>query len=213
MQRLSERLESYSLAKVLDDYCTHLHEIELEERTCTLLPIARYESDFVSVTSSKEFLDVFRSDYVKSVANEPVIAESCATKNMTIDHSVVELLSTQSNMRHGDLLNEMRLHFKDNDASPSMTDLELLSELDKYLDNAERSKRGYAELLKSIPPSVLTTYRDKLTKKTDGKSKVGIPLKEPTAVTDMKSPRRRRGSFKRKLVRIIIFTSSICSPF
>ena len=205
MQRLSGRLESYSLTKVLDDYCSHLHEIELEERACTLLPIARYESDFVSVTSTKEFLDVFRSDYIKSVATESVTVESCATETMTTDHSVGESLSTQSNMRHGNLLNEMRLQFNDTDASPLMSDLELLSKLDDYLDNAERSKRGYAELLKSIPPSVLTTYRDKLTKKTDGRSKVGVPLKEPTALTEMKSPRRRRGSFKRKLVRITIF--------
>lgn len=204
MQRLSERLESYSLSNVLDDYCSHLHEIELEERACTPLPIARYESDFVSVTNSKEFFDVFRSDYIKIVTIESMLADNCATETMTADHSVVESLSTESNIGHGDLLNEMRLHFKDPAASPVITDLELLLKLEKYLDNAGRSKRGYAELLKSIPPSVLTTYRDKLIKKTDSKSKVGIPLKESTALLDIKSSRRGRGSFKRKLVSIII---------
>lgn len=205
MQRLSDRLESYSLCKVLGDYSSHLHEVELEERACTPLPIARYESDFVSVTTSKEFLDVFRSDYIKSVTVESAVLESTPFEITTSDHSVEKSLTTLSNMRDGNLLNEMRLQFNGIDASSSITDLDLLSKLDIYLGNIEKSKRGHTELLKSVPPSVYTTYKDKLNKKTDSRNKVGVSVKISTALSNTKLPRRRRGSFQRKLVRNITY--------
>ena len=75
MQNLLEKLEGYSISQVLEEYSEDLREIEAEEGSCAYQPVSRYESDFVSVTGSKELNATYRRDYITNVED---CVENCS---------------------------------------------------------------------------------------------------------------------------------------
>lgn len=203
MQKLSERLEGYSISTVLKEYCADLREVEAEEKACLQQPISRYESDFVSVTSAKELSAAYRKDYIRDVHERYEDYENLvAQKVAAVNEKVTSATPTDNSRRN--LLDEMRLHFNDGNKNVTLSDLELLAQLDDYLERIDRSKRGYAELLKSVPLAAFSAYKEKLSKKSESTSLSGVSVQNLSTSSEIKEPGRRRGGFKRKLV------SSLC---
>lgn len=194
MLRLSEKLESYTISSILKEYCTDLRELESEERLCTQQPISRYESDFVSVTNAKELLALYRKDYIREVAE----IDDLPFGNLT--SCDIDNLQTATSSASVNLVDDFRLHFAEADRNQKLSDLELLSKVDAYLNSMDRSKRGYAELLKSVPASAFDAYKEKLTKKAESNTSIGVALQDLSTKKETKEPGRRRGGLKRKLV-------------
>lgn len=212
MQRLSEKFDGYTISSILKEYCADLRELESEERACAQQPISRYESDFVSVTNAKELLALYRRDYIKKVDEADFISGKDQRTGTLGPFEVDSLLSAKSSA-HESLVTEFRQYFAAGDRGQKFSDLELLSKVDAYLSLADRSKRGYMELLKSVPKSAFDAYKEKLTKKAENNAVVGISLQDVSAKKDTKESGRRRGGFKRKLVCFSAVVSIVCQPF
>lgn len=201
MQSLKERLESYSLSSVLKDYCSDLREIEARERLCPQQPIARYESDFVSVISSKELLAAFRRDFIRVVDDISIDTKDAVIASKLPEISAVKLEAKVQSLRSArNVVDEMRLMYSDDFGESTINNVELLEKLDDYLRKADSCKRGYSELLKSIPPSAFSMYEDRLKKTGDGPECKTSSVAEVTEKADIIAPMKRRGGFKRKLV-------------
>ena len=200
MQSLLERLDGYSITNVLEEYISDLSEVQKEEGRCPHQPISRYESDFVSVTSSKELLSLYRRDYITHV-NDGVEPNDTHVANIKSDAIKTETFNTKpsSHRETSDLVDEMRLMFSNN-GSKKISDLELLAELDVYLDKVDRCKRGYSELSKSIPTNAYSAFKEKLLKK-DSSQIQNISVISSDLNNFIKQPIRRCRSGKRKLVR------------
>lgn len=200
MQRLLDRLNGYSISNVLDDYCSDLRKVETEEGLCPHQPISRYESDFVSVTSSKELLSLYRKDFIAHVVEELVTKEivAAAWKSGAKNTASFDMKTTP----YGDtskLVDEMRMKFC-NDDKTKLDNMELLAKLDIYLDKIDRCKRGYSELSKSIPLSAYSAFKEKLSVK-DNTLTQNVSIVNNNIKSEIKQPIKRRGGCKRKLVR------------
>jgi hypothetical protein len=199
MQRLSEKLDGYTISSILKEYCADLRELELEERVCIQQPISRYESDFVSVTNAKELLTLYRKDYITEVDEiDGINVKDVAFGKLGLCD--VDNLQTATTSASDNLVNDFQFYFGEGDSNKKLPDLELLSRIDAYLDSMDRSKRGYAELLKSVPTSAFNTYKEKLTKRAESNTLIGVALQDLSTKKEAKEPGRRRGGFKRKLV-------------
>jgi hypothetical protein len=197
MEKLSEKLTNYSIYNVIEEHCSDLQELYTKEKECMHQPISRYESDFVSISSLKEISTTFRNDYIKDADD---YYENDETLILRIPApAVVEKNDCGTG---NNLVDEMRLHFSNGDQNMKLSDTDLLNKLDNYLDKLYRSRRGCGELLKSVPSSTYTSFKEKLTKKSDLASSLGISLNDSNVKLEMKEPERKRGGgFKRKLVR------------
>ena len=200
MQRLLDRLDEYSITNFLGEYSSDLSEVQKEEGLCPHQPISRYESDFVSVTSSKELSSLYRRDYIthvndgmESTVMHAATIESDAIKTESFDTKLSSYRETT------DLVDEMRQMFSNN-GSKKITDLELLAELDIHLEKLDRCKRGYSELSKSIPTAAYSAFKEKLLKK-DNTPTQSISVISSDSNSFIKQPIRRCRSGKRKLVR------------
>jgi hypothetical protein len=197
MEKLSEKLTNYSIYNVIEEHCSDLQELYMKEKECMHQPISRYESDFVSISSLKEISTTFRNDYIKDADDYYENDEALILRIPA--PAVVEKndFGTGSN-----LVDEMRLHFSSGDQNMKLSDTDLLNKLDNYLDKLHRSRKGCGELLKSVPSSTYTSFKEKLTKKSDLASSRGISSNDSNVKLEMKEPERKRGGgFKRKLVR------------
>lgn len=209
MQKLSEKLDGYTISSILKEYCADLRELESEERLCTQQPISRYESDFVSVTNAKELLALYRKDFIREVDE----TDGINGKDLPfgkLGSCNVDNLQTATSSASDNLVNEFRLHFAEGDRNQKLSDLELLSKVDSYLDSMDRSKKGYAELLKSVPTSAFNAYKEKLTKKAESNALIGVALQDLSTKKETKEPGRRRGGFKRKLVGASSIVNIVC---
>lgn len=209
MQKLSEKLDGYTISSILKEYCADLRELESEERLCTQQPISRYESDFVSVTNAKELLALYRKDFIREVDE----IDGINGKDLPfgkLGSCNVDNLQTATSSASDNLVNEFRLHFAEGDRNQKLSDLELLSKVDSYLDSMDRSKKGYAELLKSVPTSAFNAYKEKLTKKAESNALIGVALQDLSTKKETKEPGRRRGGFKRKLVGASSIVNIVC---
>jgi hypothetical protein len=209
MQKLSEKLDGYTISSILKEYCADLRELESEERVCTQQPISRYESDFVSVTNAKELLALYRKDFIREVDE----IDGINGKDLPfgkLGSCNVDNLQTATSSASDNLVNEFRLHFAEGDRNQKLSDLELLSKVDSYLDSMDRSKKGYAELLKSVPTSAFNAYKEKLTKKAESNALIGVALQDLSTKKETKEPGRRRGGFKRKLVGASSIVNIVC---
>ena len=197
MEKLSEKLTNYSIYNVIEEHCSDLQELYTKEKECMHQPISRYESDFVSISSLKEISTTFRNDYIKD-------ADDCYEN----DETLILRISAPAVVEKNDcgagsnLVEEMRLHFSNGDQNMKLSDADLLNKLDKNLDKLYRSRKDCGEILKSVPSSTYTSFKEKLTKKSDLASSRGISLNDSNVKLEMKEPERKRGGgFKRKLVR------------
>ena len=209
MQKLSEKLDGYTISSILKEYCADLRELESEERVCTQQPISRYESDFVSVTNAKELLALYRKDFIREVDE----IDGINGKDLPfgkLGSCNVDNLQTATSSASDNLVNEFRLHFAEGDRNQKLSDLELLSKVDSFLDSMDRSKKGYAELLKSVPTSAFNAYKEKLTKKAESNALIGVALQDLSTKKETKEPGRRRGGFKRKLVGASSIVNIVC---
>ena len=209
MQKLSEKLDGYTISSILKEYCADLRELESEERVCTQQPISRYESDFVSVTNAKELLALYRKDFIREVDE----IDDINGKDLPfgkLGSCNVDNLQTATSSASDNMVNEFRLHFAEGDRNQKLSDLELLSKVDSYLDSMDRSKKGYAELLKSVPTSAFNAYKEKLTKKAESNALIGVALQDLSTKKETKEPGRRRGGFKRKLVGASSIVNIVC---
>ena len=209
MQKLSEKLDGYTISSILKEYCADLRELESEERVCTQQPISRYESDFVSVTNAKELLALYRKDFIREVDE----IDGINGKDLPfgkLGSCNVDNLQTATSSASDNLVNEFRLHFAEGDRNQKLSDLELLSKVDSYLDSMDRKKKGYAELLKSVPTSAFNAYKEKLTKKAESNALIGVALQDLSTKKETKEPGRRRGGFKRKLVGASSIVNIVC---
>ena len=204
MEVLLEKLESYSLSKVLNDYCSELRKIETEEALYTQQPISRYESDFVSVTSPKDFNTFYRTDYISDVGDsQNLLGNSISSGNTAVKTES----QTPSCGVTNSMVEKMRL-LLNNGSTTRDTHIELLAKLDIYLDKMNRCKNGYTELSKSIPQCAYSSFKDLLLKKDNTRPET-ILSTENHIKSDIKQPIRRRGGFKRKLVSITIAMHSL----
>jgi hypothetical protein len=206
MQRLSEKLDGYTISSILKEYCADLRELESEERVCTQQPISRYESDFVSVTNAKELLALYRKDYMREV--DEIDGYNIHLGKLGLCN--VENLQTATTSASDNLVNDFRFFFTEGDKNQKLSDVELLSKVDAYLDSMDRSKRGYAELLKSVPTSAFNAYKEKLTKKAESNTLIGVAFQDLSTKKETKEPGRRRGGFKRKLVGVSSTVKIVC---
>ena len=197
MEKLSEKLTNYSIYKVIEEHCSDLRELYAKEKECIHQPISRYESDFVSISSLKEVSTTYRRDFIKD-------ADDCyeSDDSLLLRVPAPAVVEKNASATGSNLVDEMRLYFCNGDQNVKLSDTDLLNKLDSYLDKLYRSRKGCGELLKSIPSSTYTSFKEKLTRKADLASSRGISTKESNMKVDMKEPERKRGGgFKRKLVR------------
>ena len=199
MEKLSviERLSSYSIYSVIEEHCSHLQEVYSSEKECIHQPISRYESDFVSISSFKEIATTYRSDFIKD-------ADDCYEDDdsLVVRIPVPAVVGDNDSGTESNLVDEMRQYFCNGDQNVKLSDTDLLHKLDSYLEKLYRSRKGRGELLKSVPSSTYTSFKEKLSRKADLALSRGISTKVANSKIDMKEPERKRGAgFKRKLVR------------
>ena len=197
MEKLSEKLTNYSIYNVIEEHCSDLRELYTIEKECTHQPISRYESDFVSISSVKEVSTTYRRDFIKDADDYHEDDDS-----LVLRIPAPAIVEENASGTGSNLADEMRLYFCNGDQNIKLSDTDLLHKLDNYLDKLYRSRKGYGELLKSVPSSTYTSFKEKLTKKADLASSRGISTKESNTKLNLKEPERKRGGgFKRKLVR------------